>query len=85
MVIWYIYGYLVHLWLFGTFMVIWYIYGYLVHLWLFGTFMVIWNIFPVLVCCTKKNLATLNDIPEDSRHCVAVISEWELNSLANSD
>jgi hypothetical protein len=25
----------------------------------FGTFMVIWYVFPVLVCCTKKNLATL--------------------------
>jgi hypothetical protein len=22
-------------------------------------FMVIWHIFPILVCCTKKNLATL--------------------------
>jgi hypothetical protein len=72
MAIWYIYGYLVYLWLFGIFMVIWYIYGYLVYLWLFGILMVIWYIdgylvylwlfgifFPVSVCCTKKNLATL--------------------------
>jgi hypothetical protein len=42
------------------FMVIWSI------LWSFGLlcgrlvyFVVVWNIFPVLVCCTKKNLATL--------------------------
>jgi hypothetical protein len=75
MVFWYIlwlfgifYGYLVYfiviwyiLWLFGIFycylvhfMVIWYI------LWLFGIF------FHVLVCCTKKNLATL--IGMDPRH-----------------
>jgi hypothetical protein len=26
-------------------------------LWSFGAFFVIWYIFPVLVCCTKKNLA----------------------------
>jgi hypothetical protein len=50
MVIWYI------LWLFGIF------YGYLVYF--MATylvyFMVIWYIFsPVLVCCTKKNRATL--------------------------
>jgi hypothetical protein len=48
------YGYLVY------FMVIWYI------MWLFGIFyghlvyyVVIWSIFSVLVCCSKKNLATL--------------------------
>jgi hypothetical protein len=41
------YGYLVHLRAFGIF------YGHLVH------FVVIWYIFPVLVFCTKKNLATL--------------------------
>jgi hypothetical protein len=35
------------LWPFGIFFVIWYI------LWPFG------KLFPVLVCCTKKNLATL--------------------------
>jgi hypothetical protein len=40
------------LWSFGTFVVIWYICGHLVH------FVVIWYIFPVLVFCTKKNLAT---------------------------
>jgi hypothetical protein len=27
---------------------------------LFVYFVAIWYIFPVLVCCTKKNLATLN-------------------------
>jgi hypothetical protein len=61
MVIWYI------LWLFAKFscylvyfLVIWYIsllfgiFFYLVY------FMVIWYIFPVLVCCNKKNLATLD-------------------------
>jgi hypothetical protein len=31
--------------------------AYFVAIWQF--FMVIWYIFPVLVCCTKKNLATL--------------------------
>jgi hypothetical protein len=37
------------LWLFGTF------YGYLVYIfWLFGTFS------PILVCYSKKNLATLD-------------------------
>jgi hypothetical protein len=48
------YGHLVY------FMADWYIletigkfYGHLVH------FLVIWFIFPVLVCCTRKNLATL--------------------------
>jgi hypothetical protein len=57
--IWYI------LWSFGIFcghlyfVVIWYILrsfifcGHLVY------FAVIWYIFPVLVCCTKENLATL--------------------------
>jgi hypothetical protein len=28
-------------------------------LWLFDVFLVIWYIFPILVCCTKKNLAIL--------------------------
>jgi hypothetical protein len=28
-------------------------------LWPFDIFMVVWYIFPVLVCCAKKNLATL--------------------------
>jgi hypothetical protein len=44
----------------GIFMTIWSIlrpigifYGHLVY------FLVVWYIFPVLVCCTKKNLATL--------------------------
>jgi hypothetical protein len=39
-------------------------------LWSFGIFYsnwvyfcVIWCIFPNLVCCTKKNLATLHDVP----------------------
>jgi hypothetical protein len=39
--------------LFGLF------YGHLVH------FMVIWSIFHALVCCTKKNLATLNELVID--------------------
>jgi hypothetical protein len=39
-------------------------YWHLVFLWPFSLvyFMVIWYIFPVLVCCTKKNLATLISI-----------------------
>jgi hypothetical protein len=47
-----------YIWPFGLF------YGHLVHFRPFGIFcgrffMVIWYIFPALVCCTKKNLATL--------------------------
>jgi hypothetical protein len=38
---------------FVYFTAIWYIYGHLVY------FVVIRYMFPVLVCCTKKNLATL--------------------------
>jgi hypothetical protein len=42
----------------GIYMPIWYIlgifYGHCVHR------LVAWYIFPVLVCCSKKNLATLN-------------------------
>jgi hypothetical protein len=38
------------LWPFGLF------YGHLIY---FVDFIVIWYIFPFLVCCTKKNLATL--------------------------
>jgi hypothetical protein len=41
-------------------------YGHLVFLWPFGIFVAIWHILcslgvfiPVLLCCTKKNLATL--------------------------
>jgi hypothetical protein len=51
---------------FGIFMVIGYFYGHWVFLWSFCIFMVIWYILwligifiPVLVCCIKKNLATL--------------------------
>jgi hypothetical protein len=46
-VIWYVYGYLVCLWVFGMFMGIWYVYGYLV-------FLVILYFILVLVYCTKK-------------------------------
>jgi hypothetical protein len=49
-----------NMWSFGTFVVIWFILpsfgtfcGHLVY------FVVIWYIPPVLVCCSKKNLATL--------------------------
>jgi hypothetical protein len=46
---WYIYGYLVNFTAIYMLMVIWYI------LWSLGS-----TFFPVLVSCTKKNLATLN-------------------------
>jgi hypothetical protein len=36
LVIWYIFGHLVHFWSFGTFLVIWYIFGHLVHFSHFG-------------------------------------------------
>jgi hypothetical protein len=42
-----LYGHLVHMWSFGTYVVIWYICGHLVHMWSFGIF------FPVLVCCIE--------------------------------
>jgi hypothetical protein len=88
MVIWYIlwlfgifYGYLVYfiviwyiLWLFGIFygylvyfMVIWYI------LWLFGLFLWLFGkFFPFLVCCVKKNLATL--LCREKQFSLAMIS-----------
>jgi hypothetical protein len=40
-----LYGHLVHMWSFGTYVVIWYICGHLVHMWSFGTYVVIWYIF----------------------------------------
>jgi hypothetical protein len=66
-------GHLVYLLPFGLFTAIWSIYCHLVYLLPFGIFCVhmiyfvvilvyflsFWYICPVLVCCTKKNLATL--------------------------
>jgi hypothetical protein len=40
---------------FVNFTAFWYI------LWSFVAFQGYWHIFPVLVCCTKKNLATLEN------------------------
>jgi hypothetical protein len=35
-------------------------YGHWVYFWSFGIILLVEFIFPVLACCTKKNLATLN-------------------------
>jgi hypothetical protein len=43
----------------GYFTDIWDIYDHLAH------FVFIWYIFPVLVSCTKKNLATLREASEE--------------------
>jgi hypothetical protein len=41
-------------------------------LWQIGNFMVIWYIFPVLVRCTKKNLAT----PEPTKTLASTAAAW---------
>jgi hypothetical protein len=52
--IWCFCGHLVFLWPIGVFVVIWCFCGHLV---LFGTFL--YTYLPILVCCTEKNLATM--------------------------
>jgi hypothetical protein len=50
------------------------VYGHLEYLWSFGIF------FPVLVCCTKKNLATLflkrNSVLELAKPDLCVLGWW---------
>jgi hypothetical protein len=55
-------GCLCILWKFGLF------YGHLVHFTYFVYFVVIWYIFPVLVYCSKKNLATLQQAYSNGLH-----------------
>jgi hypothetical protein len=48
-------------------------------------FMVLWNIFPVLVCCTKKNLATLAPRPcKQIRRHAHLFSFWLFLSLLSA-
>jgi hypothetical protein len=76
--IWYFYGHLVF------FTVIWYFYGHLVF------FTAIWSIlrpfgiyFPVLVCFTKKNLATLHTLPRRERKKLVKKESSSKNILPN--
>jgi hypothetical protein len=60
------------------FVVIWYI------LLPFGIFLIIWCILPVLVCCTKKNLATLDAVKKCAAKKVKSIGSEECKPSAKS-
>jgi hypothetical protein len=78
------YGHLIYFMVIVYFMAIWYVlwssgiyYSHLVYvpiLWSFGIFS------PVLVCCTKKNLATLRQQQTDSLQTDIVFDGYEIKS-----
>jgi hypothetical protein len=47
------------------------------------SFMVIWYIFPVLVWCTKKNLATLRDASVHEKEDAGIEAGEIVESLSN--